>query len=95
MRPTPAGVTPVPGGVLPGFGTVPATIGKYQIVERVGTGGFAAVFKAWDPDIKRFVAVKACTLGPEMHARFFQGGGARRPAPASEHHDRVRVRPRR
>jgi hypothetical protein len=53
-------------------GGVPATIGKYQIVERIGSGGFATVFKAWDPDIKRHVAVKACTLGPEMHARFFQ-----------------------
>ena len=50
----------------------PATIGKYQIVERIGSGGFATVFKAWDPDIKRAVAVKVCTLGPDMHARFFQ-----------------------
>jgi len=72
MRPTPSGVTPVPGGVFNAAGLMPATIGKYQIVERVGSGGFATVFKAWDPDIKRFVAVKACTLGPEMHARFFQ-----------------------
>jgi hypothetical protein len=72
MRPTPVGVTPVPGGGIPGLTTVPASIGKYQIVERTGSGGFATVFKAWDPDIKRFVAVKVCTLGPEMHARFFQ-----------------------
>ena len=72
MRPTPSGVTPAPGGLVNGTGFMPATVGKYQIVERVGAGGFASVFKAWDPDIKRFVAVKACTLGPEMHARFFQ-----------------------
>jgi eukaryotic-like serine/threonine-protein kinase len=69
---TPAGFTPVPGGTFVGIGQPPASIGKYQIVERVGSGGFASVFKAWDPDIKRFVAVKACTVGPEMHARFFQ-----------------------
>jgi hypothetical protein len=67
-----AGFTPVPGGSVLAPGGSPATIGKYQIVERVGSGGFASVFKAWDPDIKRFVAIKACTLGPEMHARFFQ-----------------------
>jgi len=62
--------------LAPGWNTLPAgapaTIGKYQIVERVGSGGFATVFKAWDPDIKRAVAVKVCTLGPDMHARFFQ-----------------------
>ena len=71
--PKPAvGATPVPGGGFAGIGVPPATIGKYQIVERIGSGGFATVFKAWDPDIKRFVAIKACTVGPEMHARFFQ-----------------------
>jgi serine/threonine protein kinase len=68
----PVGATPLPGGSFAGLGSTPATIGKYQIVERIGAGGFATVFKALDPDIKRFVAIKACTVGPEMHARFFQ-----------------------
>jgi len=49
-----------------------ATIGKYQIVERIGSGGFGTVFKAWDPDIKRNVAIKSCLLGKEFQARFFQ-----------------------
>ncbi len=49
-----------------------ATIGKYQVIERIGTGGFGTVFKAWDPDIKRPVAIKTCLLGTEFQARFFQ-----------------------
>jgi hypothetical protein len=49
-----------------------ASIGKYQIVERIGSGGFGTVFKAWDPDIKRPVAIKSCLLGKEFQARFFQ-----------------------
>jgi hypothetical protein len=64
-----APVAPAAIGVPAG---APPTIGKYQIIERIGAGGFATVFRAWDPDIKRYVAVKACTVGPDMHARFFQ-----------------------
>ena len=50
-----------------------AKIGKYEIVQRIGTGGFGAVYEARDPFIKRPVAVKTC-LVPEKadQARFFR-----------------------
>jgi predicted Ser/Thr protein kinase len=49
-----------------------ASIGKYQIVDRIGSGGFGTVFKAWDPVIKRPVAIKTCSLGKDFQARFLK-----------------------
>ncbi len=34
------------------------SLGKYQLVERLGQGGMAQVYKAYQPTIERFVAVK-------------------------------------
>jgi serine/threonine protein kinase len=48
------------------------SIGRYRLMERIGAGGFATVFKAWDPVSERAVAIKACTLGADGHARFFR-----------------------
>ena len=48
------------------------TIGKYQIVDRIGAGGFGTVFRGWDPVIKRSVAIKVCEAGPEVHGRFLR-----------------------
>ena len=48
-------------------------IGKYQLLEQIGVGGFGEVFKAFDPLIKRHVAVKTCNSGSdEIRSRFFQ-----------------------
>ncbi len=66
-----------------GFGKTPAgdsksgaviagSIGSYELRERIGAGGFATVFRAWDASTNREVAIKACSLGPEMHERFFR-----------------------
>jgi serine/threonine-protein kinase len=47
--------------------------GKYEILEKVGVGGFGVVYKAFDPHIKRLVAVKTCTTDDaEIRHRFFQ-----------------------
>ena len=48
------------------------TIGKYQILDTIGSGGFSVVFKGYDPDIKRVVAIKVCSLRDEdSRARFY------------------------
>jgi serine/threonine-protein kinase len=51
----------------------PEKIGKYEVISQIGTGGFGVIYKAWDPFIKRQVAIKMCvTPDEEVRARFQQ-----------------------
>ena len=48
-------------------------IGKYEIHGQIGSGGFATVFKGYDPFIKRDVAIKICYANDaESRQRFFR-----------------------
>ncbi len=48
-------------------------VGKYEIVEKIGVGGFGTVYKGRDPFIKRHVAVKTCQSDDEeIKKRFFR-----------------------
>ena len=47
--------------------------GKYEVIEQIGVGGFGEVFKAFDPDIKRNLAIKTCTSRDQtVRDRFYQ-----------------------
>jgi hypothetical protein len=54
--------------------TDPKRIGKYEIIEEIGHGGFAVVYKARDPDLDHVVALKllhtAYTEQPDVVQRF-------------------------
>jgi tRNA A-37 threonylcarbamoyl transferase component Bud32/tetratricopeptide (TPR) repeat protein len=48
-------------------------IGKYEVVRKIGQGGFGVVFEGRDPFIKRRVAIKTCsTEDEEIRKRFFR-----------------------
>lgn len=48
-------------------------VGKYQIIEKIGVGGFGSVFRGRDPFIKRAVAIKTCQSSEEeIRKRFFR-----------------------
>jgi serine/threonine protein kinase len=51
-------------------------LGQYQIVDEIGTGSMAAVYKAYDPSFDRLVAIKTMhrlyTMDPSFQERFDQ-----------------------
>lgn len=44
-------------------GMIGKNLGKYQIVEQLGEGGMATVYKAYDQALERFVAIKVIRTG--------------------------------
>ncbi len=54
-------------------GTMTQRFGKYEVVRRIGGGGYGAVYEALDPAIGRRVAIKTCAVqDEEARARFVQ-----------------------
>ena len=56
------------------------TIGRYEVTEYIGSGGMADVYRAYDPDIERHVAVKLLKeehcMNDEHVSRFMREGQA-------------------
>ena len=46
------------------------SLGKYQIIEPLGEGGMATVYKAYDPSLERYVAIKIIRTSGEVDPNF-------------------------
>ena len=46
------------------------TLGKYEIVEKIGAGGMAAVYKGYQADVDRYVAIKVLPPHPGQDEQF-------------------------
>ncbi len=54
-------------------GTIPTSIGRYQVLERIGRGAMGTVYRGRDPYIGRPVAIKVLhVLDEDLRARFLQ-----------------------
>lgn len=66
-----------------------ATLGRYELRDRLGRGGFATVYRAWDPRLRREVALKALSVDwseePDVRRRFM----AEAQALAGLHHPNI------
>ena len=70
-KPSPEEITLDLHGVVPAVSGIPPVIGRYQVAERIGRGGFGDVYRGFDPALKRAVAIKTCLLAdPVVRQRF-------------------------
>lgn len=46
------------------------SLGKYQIIEKLGEGGMATVYKAYDPSLERYVAIKVIRAMNQIDSDF-------------------------
>ncbi|MBI3856494.1 MAG: serine/threonine protein kinase [Planctomycetes bacterium] len=54
------------------MGAIPKAVGKYQVLGSIGRGGMGEVFKAYQPDLHRHVAIKTLLSGEQASEEFLQ-----------------------
>jgi serine/threonine protein kinase len=77
------------------FDLTGVTLGKYRLVEKLGQGGMAQVYKAYQADLDRYVAVKVLhphlTGDEDFGARFRREARAVAALEHPQHRARLRL----
>ena len=68
---------------------LPSNIGRYEIVREVGRGAIGVVYEAWDPKLKRRVALKRLKAGVDATAEELLRMRAEAEAIAKLHHPNI------
>ena len=70
-----------------------SSLGRYQMLERLGRGGMASVFKAYDPELNRHVAIKVLpSYRPDIRRAIQTRGASCRQSEPRQHHQDLRLR---
>ena len=69
--------------------TGPRRLGKYELRERLGRGGMAEVWKAYDPQLERYVAVKLLHADLQSDPEFIMRFSREARVIASLHHPNI------
>ena len=58
--------------------SLPSNFGRYEVLDRIGVGGFASVYSAFDPELESTVAIKVLAENHSANAavRSARGGGS-------------------
>ena len=76
-RPSPAAPAPRHAESVPRDAGMPATLGRYELVEEIGRGAMGRVFLGRDPKINRVVAIKAVDLANDFDSDEADDAGER------------------
>lgn len=74
---------------IPAISEIDSALSDYEVKEVIGQGGMGAVYKAWQPRLGRYVAIKVLPLGVGDHLQFAESFRTEARTMANLHHSHI------